>query len=152
MLKAYTTVSILVALDFVAPGCSPSSGRTAQTNAADSGGGSSFNGGGGTTSSTTPNQDGGFIVSTSGGSGGAGGDTDCGRNYFPVEQKPADMLLVLDRSASMEDGTPSKWSIVIPALHGVVTPRLLRFGGVSKCSPWELTPNARQAPFLPVWW
>jgi hypothetical protein len=59
--------------------------------------------------------------------GGAGGtDRNCGLYQFNPIPKNADLLLVLDRSASMEDpigasGTPSKWSVVIPTLKSVVT-------------------------------
>ncbi|WP_437737628.1 vWA domain-containing protein [Sorangium sp. So ce1335] len=56
-----------------------------------------------------------------------GEEVDCGRQNFDVERKPASILLVLDRSASMlddpsgDDGTPSKWDIVVPALQEVIT-------------------------------
>ncbi|XXY49237.1 vWA domain-containing protein [Sorangium sp. So ce269] len=56
-----------------------------------------------------------------------GAGADCGRQNFNVERKPASILLVLDRSASMlddpngDDGTPSKWDIVVPALQEVIT-------------------------------
>jgi hypothetical protein len=73
-----------------------------------------------------------------GGSSGAGGsdyaDTDagrCGYQNFNLERKPAEVMLVLDRSASMKDdlqdqtptgpNDPTKWSQVIPALVQVVT-------------------------------
>lgn len=83
--------------------------------------------------------------STTAGAGGAGGDDfvptdedpvtttnpgeeeDCGRQDFNVARKPADILLVLDRSASMKDdpsggdGSPSKWEIVVPALQEVIS-------------------------------
>ncbi|WP_081426755.1 vWA domain-containing protein [Sorangium cellulosum] len=55
-----------------------------------------------------------------------GEQADCGRQNFDVERKPASILLVLDRSASMQDdpsgdeGTPSKWDIVVPALQEVI--------------------------------
>lgn len=61
------------------------------------------------------------------GSSGAGGDADCGRENFDVLIKPIDILLVLDRSASMEndpsggDSSPSKWEIVVPALQQAIT-------------------------------
>ncbi|WP_438043995.1 vWA domain-containing protein [Sorangium sp. So ce128] len=57
---------------------------------------------------------------------GPGEGVDCGRQNFNVERKPASILLVLDRSASMHDdpngdeGTPSKWDIVVPALQEVI--------------------------------
>ncbi|WP_437338716.1 vWA domain-containing protein [Sorangium sp. So ce394] len=55
-----------------------------------------------------------------------GESVDCGRQNFNVERKPASILLVLDRSASMQDdpngdeGTPSKWELVVPALQEVI--------------------------------
>ncbi|WP_437682392.1 vWA domain-containing protein [Sorangium sp. So ce131] len=61
-----------------------------------------------------------------GGDGAPGEEVDCGRQNFNVERKPASILLVLDRSASMQDdpngdeGTPSKWDIVVPALQEVI--------------------------------
>jgi hypothetical protein len=57
---------------------------------------------------------------------GNGMDVDCGRKTFNVQPKPAEILIVLDRSASMLDPpdkttTASKWSLVVPALNQVVT-------------------------------
>jgi hypothetical protein len=59
-----------------------------------------------------------------GGSGGGGGRT-CGLQSFDVERKPAEILLLLDRSKSMiedttSDGTTLKWDAVLPALKKVV--------------------------------
>ena len=55
------------------------------------------------------------------------GEPECGRQMFELERKPADVLLVLDRSASMkddvngdDDGNPSKWDLVVPALKEVI--------------------------------
>jgi hypothetical protein len=65
-----------------------------------------------------------FINVGTAGSGGGGGEgaDNCGHQEFQVAQKPADVLLVLDRSASMtEDMTPTKWSIVVPALQQVIS-------------------------------
>jgi von Willebrand factor type A domain len=53
-------------------------------------------------------------------------DTNCGLQTFNVERRPADVLLVLDRSGSMRedanggDGTPTKWDLTVPALNQVV--------------------------------
>ncbi|WP_437615818.1 vWA domain-containing protein [Sorangium sp. So ce834] len=55
-----------------------------------------------------------------------GESVDCGRQNFDVERRPASILLVLDRSASMQDdpsgdeGTPTKWELVVPALQEVI--------------------------------
>ena len=121
MRKAYAAISLFVALDAATLACSPSnSGRVAQTD--NSTGGSASNGGAGGATSTYVATDAGFIVTNSGGSVGAGGESECGRTNFPVLAKPADVLLVLDRSASMtEDSTPTKWAQVVPALHSVVS-------------------------------
>jgi hypothetical protein len=81
----------------------------------------------------------GALAGATTGAGGAGGDSisvgtstgsggeDCGRQNFDVLIKPIDILLVLDRSASMEndpsggDSSPSKWEIVVPALQQAIT-------------------------------
>jgi hypothetical protein len=69
------------------------------------------------------------------GVGGAGvmigaGGSECGHMVFDVNRKPVEIFLVLDRSASMEDGlndsvgvsatNPTKWSQVIPALSTTI--------------------------------
>jgi hypothetical protein len=60
-------------------------------------------------------------------SGADAGELDCGRQNFDVMRKPADILLVLDRSGSMKDDihgdykAPSKWDLVVPALREVIT-------------------------------
>jgi len=119
MCKAYFALPVL-ALEVLLLACSPADGgRVSQPEQTT--GGTSANRGAGGTSNVVPQLDAGFVVQTTGGTTGAGGATECGRHDFPVQAKPADMLLVLDRSASMvEDSTPTKWSQVIPALHGVI--------------------------------
>jgi hypothetical protein len=62
------------------------------------------------------------------GTAGTGGEVDagnCGLQYFDLERKPAEVLLLLDRSASMQDppvdGDPkTKWEHIIPALRQVI--------------------------------
>jgi hypothetical protein len=62
----------------------------------------------------------------------SGGDANCGLQTFAVARRPADVLLVLDRSGSMQetpdgddddddDSTgPSKWDLTVPALTQVI--------------------------------
>lgn len=51
---------------------------------------------------------------------------NCGLQFFAVERRPADVLLVLDRSASMQDApdeddtAASKWDLTVPALNQVI--------------------------------
>jgi hypothetical protein len=58
------------------------------------------------------------------GAGGGGGRT-CGLQMFSLERKPAEVLLLLDRSASMQDPpdsttTTPKWDLVLAAVKQVV--------------------------------
>lgn len=66
------------------------------------------------------------------GAGGAGGEKSCGLETFPLERRPVDIFVILDRSASMARDSmdldivppstnPSKWSQIVPALASVVT-------------------------------
>jgi len=61
---------------------------------------------------------------------GTGGQNTCGVQTFTASGRPADLLVILDRSASMQEtplgasptpGDPSKWSLVTPALGEVIT-------------------------------
>jgi hypothetical protein len=103
-------------------GGSGATGGGTGTGGAVGAGGSNVTGSGGSTSPT--------------GNGGGGGDVgpmsdagtpNCGLQQFQPTPKNADILLVLDRSASMQDpinsssGAPSKWSVVVPTLNSVVT-------------------------------
>lgn len=111
----------------------------AACSANDPGGGARATGGtssstGGSLSVTT----GGTASSTGGAAGTAGsgvsiptaGSTgegeNCGLQTFPLVRVPADILLVLDRSASMQDppdgatDATEKWDLVVPALTEVI--------------------------------
>jgi hypothetical protein len=106
-------------------------GGSGATGATTGAGGSTGSGGSHVTGS-----DGNGTTAT-GGNGGGGGDvgpeTDagmpiCGLFQFQPTPKAADIMMVLDRSGSMTDapegapsGSPSKWTIVTPALMSVVT-------------------------------
>jgi len=109
----------------VAAGC------TAGTNAPAAGGA----GAGGTSTGvagTTGNagRGGGFgLAGTFGvaGTTGSGGERTCGLQTFDLERKPAEILLLLDRSASMKDppdgapaGSTPKWDLIIPAVKQVI--------------------------------
>lgn len=57
---------------------------------------------------------------------GASAEDKCGEHRFDLERRPAELLLVLDRSASMKDApdgatdsTP-KWELVVPAITQVI--------------------------------
>src|SRR5690606_6845649 len=52
-------------------------------------------------------------------------DPNCGEQHFMQQASPAEVLLVLDRSASMQDPpsddvSTSKWDLTVPALNQVV--------------------------------
>lgn len=113
MRKASSFFSVVIAATLL--GCSAASGGDGSpdpSGAGDTPGGGNFDPG-----TTDPG----------GGSGTDPGSEECGRQDFNVEREPVDILLVLDRSASMKDdpsgdsGKPSKWEIVVPALQEVIT-------------------------------
>jgi hypothetical protein len=76
----------------------------------------------------------------SGGSGGTGAgpnpdDKNCGLQTFKLQQRPAELMLVLDRSGSMNDpagpmSTVSKWTDVTGALDETImkTQSLVQWG------------------------
>lgn len=65
------------------------------------------------------------------GAGGGGGEVSCGLETFDLMRKPGDVVVVLDRSASMQKNSldmdptgpndPTKWSQLIPALTAAVS-------------------------------
>jgi hypothetical protein len=124
-MKAFTSTLVLV----VATGalaCSASSGPVGEAVGENGGsGGIPTNGG---TSGTGPTLGGTGNGGTAGTipTSGSGGTTECGVQTFNLERKPAEVLLVLDRSASMKDPpemtteTLPKWDLIIPALLHVV--------------------------------
>jgi hypothetical protein len=99
-------------------------GQGGQAGGLSTGAGGRASGSAGTTGSTGTG-----AAGSSGGlaTGGGGGTAyNCGLYQFKPMPKNADILLVLDRSASMQDPpdsstTASKWSIVVPTLNAVVT-------------------------------
>jgi hypothetical protein len=65
------------------------------------------------------------VISIGGTSGSGAGGRTCGLQKFDVERKPAEVLLLLDRSKSMiedttSDGVTLKWNAVLPALKQVI--------------------------------
>jgi hypothetical protein len=96
-------------------------------------GGTSATGSGGSGAITGSTSSGGSTGTSGGGVAGTimtntgNGSNDCGRKMFSVTPKPAEILIILDRSGSMQDPpdgvatTMSKWSQVVPAVNQVVT-------------------------------
>jgi len=123
-LALYPVASLLAAL--VAAACLANSTRTSPSDVIGAGPGA---GGGATDGATSgPNSgdsgSGGVLVIS-----GEGGPAtrQCGGQTFPLARKPAKLLLVLDRSASMKDPpsgattSTSKWDLTVPAINQVVT-------------------------------
>jgi hypothetical protein len=120
-------------------------------NGSGSGGRASGGGTGGGTGSGTGGR-------ASGGPGGTGGgivgnpDADvCGLEKFDLERKPAELMLVLDRSASMQDpaegstATTPKWDLVVPAVNQVITETNTSLSWGMKVYP-ERPPGATTEP------
>src|SRR5262245_15182642 len=86
------------------------------------GNGIGLNGGGGNGSGGNGNGNGG---NGNGGTGGGPTETNnCGQKKYDLKRQPAELLLVLDRSGSMDQSImkngPSKWSQMAPAVDQVV--------------------------------
>ena len=137
-MKAFSSIPRLVLVACSLLACSASSGPAGEAVGENGGSGGiptdtgGTSGTGGTSSSgtagTLPGTGGTIIMPGTGGSAA----NDCGVQTFSLERRPAEVLLVLDRSNSMEDppdnytrpdGTPEttkKWDLIIPALLSVV--------------------------------
>jgi Mg-chelatase subunit ChlD len=135
-MKALSSISKVVVLAAALIACSASSGPAGEA-VGDSGGGGSAGAGnapgsggsggvvpsGGVAGTNT-----GGTIPVSGSNTGGSAANECGVQTFNLERKPAEVLLVLDRSASMKDpvelpdGSDGeiKWSLTIPALIEVV--------------------------------
>lgn len=131
MNKFDASVSLLVVVVALFGGCagtkmSGTAGNGGQAGAVSMVGSGGAGGAGATGSAGTTGSTGTAGSSGPGTGGGGGTDRTCGIYQFNPTPKNADLLLVLDRSASMEDPpnastTASKWSIVIPTLKSVIT-------------------------------
>ena len=161
----YASASLLVVV--LSGGCagtkmSGASGNGGQAGAVSMVGSGGAGGGGGGTAGTGPGTAGSIgTAGTSGGPGaGGGGGTDrtCGIYQFNPTPKNADILLVLDRSESMEDPlvsdpTMDKWQILVPTLDSVVTAtdssvlwgmKSFPEGSVSSCAAGSVTASVDQ--------
>jgi Mg-chelatase subunit ChlD len=88
---------------------------------------------------------------------------ECARQNFVLSSKPADVLLVLDRSKSMIEHTvppnnATRWDAVVPAVTTVITEtdasvswglKLFPEGEAAECSPSSVT-DALPAEILPL--
>ena len=106
-----------------APGSGGGGVRPPDAGAGTGAGGTTLSGSGGSFAEGTGGR---VLIAT----GGSGGEKSCGLEKFDLERKPAEIMLVLDRSASMKDNStggtptttdPSKWSQLIPALTAVIS-------------------------------
>ena len=146
----------------LALGCSANSGE----------GKDGSNGSGASSSTGATSSSGGSLNLGNGGSVGNLGGTmnpdepdvtngECKQQNFIIDSKPADVLLVLDRSASMiENFVPSgenRWEAVVPAVTGVITAtdasvswglKLFPEGEGSECVPESVT-DAIPAEIMP---
>jgi hypothetical protein len=129
-MRTFPTISIIGVATSVLLACSASSGPSGEAFGDGNGSGGSATSGtggvipeggtGGTVGGT------GGTINISGSSNGGSGASECGVRDFTLERKPAEVLLVLDRSASMKDPpemtteTMPKWDLIIPALVEVV--------------------------------
>lgn len=161
-----STISCAVSLT-LALGCSANSGDGKDGN----GNGSGATSSGASTSIGASSSSGGSLNLGNGGSlGSLGGSMpndpdivgqECKQENFIIDSKPADVLLVLDRSASMiENNVPTgetRWDAVVPAVTSVITAtdasvswglKLFPEGEGSECVPDSVT-DAIPAQIMP---
>src|SRR5204863_3286355 len=113
-------VTVLSFLSLLAAGAGCVAGTQSQSGSAGRGGSSSTTGSGGASS---PTGSGGSSATGRGGSGGSGVAFDagtCNRMDFMVDKKPANVLVVQDRSGSMKNTptgqTQTKWDLTTKAM------------------------------------
>jgi hypothetical protein len=127
-MKAFSSISSLVVLGSALLACSAASGPSGEAvgNGGDSGAGNSTSSGGAGGVSALGGTGGTGNVSISGTNSGGTGANTCGAQTFELKRRPAEVLLVLDRSASMKDPPEMtsemqpKWDLIIPSLVEVV--------------------------------
>lgn len=158
MLETLRPLKLLLAAACVAAACTAGTNAPTTTGkggspplgSAGAGGSSGAAGSGG----SQPTGMGGVI--SIGGAGGGGGRT-CGLQQFDLQRKPAEILILLDRSASMMDPpdvtpavTTPKWDLIIPALKQVVMDtdssvhwglKVFPEGNGDDCAPGSVTPK-----------
>jgi hypothetical protein len=130
MKKFCALIPLLAALPTVW-GCAGT--KPVQSAAGEGGSGGSGSGSGGNIGSGghAATGTGGSLTTTGDGGGGGdvspndAGEANCGLQQFQPTPKNADILLVLDRSASMQDpinssSSTSKWTVVVPTLNNIV--------------------------------
>ncbi len=121
----FSTALVIAAL----AGCSASGSRDNTVQPASGGAGGSSGGVGGAFGGASGS---GLVGDGGSGAGiaipdsGVADGPDCGGQTFPLERKPAKVLLVLDRSGSMEEQPEgsttgeSKWALTVPSLNQVI--------------------------------
>jgi hypothetical protein len=130
-LGVFTSLTcVVLAASAAFAGCSASSARENRVDPPAGGaggngalGGASGSGVGGASGASGASGAGGISIPDGGGTDSA----DCGGETFPLQRKPAKVLLVLDRSGSMEElpegatDSTNKWNLVVPSLNQVIT-------------------------------
>jgi von Willebrand factor type A domain len=124
--RSILSVFGVLALVACSAGSAPGSGTNNNTGSTGAGAGSSIGVGNGSSSGGSSAN---IKVSDDGGpNSGEVMNGECSNQSFDLQRKPAEILIVLDRSASMEDppdgqpsGSASKWSLVVPGVNAVVT-------------------------------
>jgi hypothetical protein len=135
--KKYSLLPLLIPLSLA--GCSgdapgdgrhtgPASSASGAGNAGPSAGSGAANGSG---TDLGPIGNPGPVGAGAGAAAGAGSrafmEPECGEIHFDLERQPAELLLVLDRSGSMQDApdgatdSTTKWDLVVPAVNQVIT-------------------------------
>src|SRR5262245_2003931 len=109
-----------------AASCGPVVGSVGKGNGGNNGGNNGTGGMGGSGTGTGTGGSGG-VGGYGGGTGGSGGNVDagsCGEADFVLQRTPADLLIVLDKSGSMDLPPPAgglaKWDQMTAALNQVV--------------------------------